>query len=128
MYTLNKLLKLTLAGLLATSFAPIAALASAEDAERSFSTNSTGTADAANANANAMTDGEVKKVDKGAGRLTIKHGELKNLGMPAMTMVFKVKDASMLDSVRAGDKVDFIAEKTGSQFTVVKLEPKKALQ
>lgn len=52
----------------------------------------------------AMTAGEVDKVDKDQGKVTIRHEPLANLGMPAMTMVFRVKDADMLDEVREGDK------------------------
>lgn len=63
-------------------------------------------------------DGEVKKVDKASGKLTIKHGELKNLGMGAMTMVFRAKDPAMLDRVKAGDKVHFTAENSNGVLTV----------
>lgn len=70
----------------------------------------------------ALSDGEIKKVDKAAGKLTIKHGELKNLDMPGMTMVFKAKDAAMLDSVKEGDKVRFTAEKVGGALTVTTIE------
>jgi len=73
----------------------------------------------------AFSDGEIKKVDKEAGKLTIKHGELKNLGMHGMTMAFKVKDAAMLDQVKPGDKVRFVAEKVGGAFTVTALETAK---
>ena len=72
-----------------------------------------------------MADGEVKKVDKGAGKVTIKHGELKNLEMPPMTMVFRVKDAAMLDQLKAGDKIKFEAEKIGGAYTVKKFEVAK---
>lgn len=58
-----------------------------------------------------MTDGEIRKVDKSAKKLTIRHGDIKNLDMPGMTMVFQVKDLAMLDLVKAGDKVKFKAEK-----------------
>ena len=68
------------------------------------------------ASATAMTDAEVRKVDKDAAKITLKHGELKNLEMPAMTMVFQVKDKSMLDQVKAGDKVRFAADKVGGAF------------
>ena len=74
--------------------------------------------------AEAMSEGEVRKVDKDTGKLTIKHGELKNLGMPPMTMVFRVKDPALLDKVKAGDKVRFNAEKIGGQYTVTAIEPK----
>jgi Cu(I)/Ag(I) efflux system periplasmic protein CusF len=122
---MNTLAKLTLAGLLAATFTTTTTLASAEETIKKSNSTAQETATSGSTDSNAMTDGEIKKVDKGAGKLTIKHNELKNLGMPAMTMVFKVKDASMLDSVKSGDKVSFVAEKIGSQFTVVKLEPKK---
>jgi Cu/Ag efflux protein CusF len=71
----------------------------------------------------AMADGEVRKVDKEAAKITLKHGELKALDMPPMTMVFQVKDKSMLNKVKAGDKVRFAAEKIGGQLTVTLIEP-----
>lgn len=71
----------------------------------------------------AMADGEVRKVDKDAKKITIKHGPLAKLDMPAMTMVFQVKDPAMLDLVKVGDKVKFDAEKVGAAFTVTKIEP-----
>ncbi len=72
-----------------------------------------------------MADGEIKKVDKDAGKITIKHGEIKNLEMPPMTMVFQVKDASLMDKVKAGDKVRFSAEKTKSGYAVTAFEAAK---
>ena len=54
-----------------------------------------------------MTDAEVRKVDKDGARITLKHGEIKNLDMPAMTMVFQVRDRSILDTLKPGDKVKF---------------------
>jgi len=74
---------------------------------------------------NALADGEVRKVDKDAKKLTIKHGPIKSLDMPAMTMVYQVKNPKMLDQVKAGDKVKFTAEKIGGQYTVTTLEPAK---
>ncbi|MFP3600451.1 copper-binding protein [Paraburkholderia sp. SIMBA_053] len=71
---------------------------------------------------NDMSHGEVKKVDNGAGKLTIKHGPLKNLDMEAMTMVFKVKDPAMLSQVKVGDKIDFVAEEIDGALTVTKLQ------
>ena len=73
----------------------------------------------------AMAEGEVRKVDKDAKKITIKHGPLQKLDMPAMTMVFQVKDPAMLDQVKAGDKIKFDAEKLGGAFTVTKIEPAK---
>jgi Cu(I)/Ag(I) efflux system periplasmic protein CusF len=69
-----------------------------------------------------MVAAEVRKVDKDARKITLKHGAIKNLDMPAMTMVFQVKDASMLEQVKAGDQVRFAAEMVGGQYTVVRLE------
>ncbi len=69
-----------------------------------------------------LSDGEVRKVDKQAKKITIKHGPLANLDMPAMTMVFQVKDPALLDQLKAGDKVKFQAEKVGSALTVTKIQ------
>jgi Cu(I)/Ag(I) efflux system protein CusF len=70
----------------------------------------------------ALTDGEVRKVDKENKKITLKHGEIKNLEMPGMTMVFQVKDAAMLDAVKPGDKVRFMAEKAGTALVVTAIE------
>jgi Cu(I)/Ag(I) efflux system protein CusF len=75
--------------------------------------------------ADPMAEAEVRKVDKEAGKITLKHGPIPKLDMPAMTMVFQVKDKAMLDQVKAGDKVRFEADRIGGQFTVVKIEPMK---
>lgn len=69
-----------------------------------------------------MVDGEVRKVDKSARKITLRHAEIKKLDMPAMTMVFPVKDPSMLDKVKAGDKVKFRAEVAGGALTVTEIE------
>lgn len=70
----------------------------------------------------ALADGEIRKVDKDARKLTIKHGELTNLNMPAMTMVFRVKDPAMLEKVKDGDKVRVAIEKVDGALTVTTLE------
>lgn len=72
-----------------------------------------------------MSSGEIVKVDKDAAKLTIKHGPLKNLKMPGMIMAFKVKIPAMLDQVKAGDKVSFIAENVQGAMTVTTLEAAK---
>ena len=77
------------------------------------------------AQAAEFTKGVVKKIDTKAKKVTIDHEDLKNLDMPAMTMVFQVKDPAMLDQVKAGDKVRFVAEKTGGAYTVTKIESAK---
>lgn len=73
----------------------------------------------------AVTEGEVKKVDKDAGKITIKHGPLKNLEMPPMTMVFRAQDPAVLNQVKIGDKITFVAEKVNGQFTATQVEVKK---
>ena len=75
------------------------------------------------AQAAAMTEGEVRKVDKAAKKITLKHGPIVNLDMPGMTMVFLVSDPALLDLVKTGDKVRFRAEKVGEEITVTKIEP-----
>ena len=72
-----------------------------------------------------MVDGEVRKVDKDARKITLRHAEIKQLDMPAMSMVFQVKDPAMLDKVKAGDKVKFKAESAGGAMTLTEIEPVK---
>jgi Cu/Ag efflux protein CusF len=72
-----------------------------------------------------MTNAEVRKVDKEAKKVTLKHEAIKNLDMPRMTMVFQVKDASMLDKVQAGDKVKFKVISEGGAYVVTAIEPSK---
>jgi Cu(I)/Ag(I) efflux system periplasmic protein CusF len=72
--------------------------------------------------AEPLSEGEVRKVDKDAQKITVRHGPLANLDMPAMTMVFQVKDAVMLDKVKTGDKVKFRAEKVGGAFTITQID------
>ena len=69
-----------------------------------------------------MSEGEVRKVDKSTGKITVKHGEIKNLDMPPMTMVFGVKDAAMLDKVKQGDKVRFRAASEDGKFTILEIQ------
>lgn len=71
------------------------------------------------------SQGEVRKIDKDAGKITLKHGPIANLEMPPMTMVFRVKDPTMLDKVKAGDAISFKAEKVEGNFTVTELGPAK---
>ncbi|MCO5975503.1 copper-binding protein [Ideonella oryzae] len=68
------------------------------------------------------TDGEVRKVDKAQGKITLRHGPIANLDMPGMTMVFRVSDAKMLDTVQPGDKVRFAADNVNGALTVTALE------
>jgi Cu(I)/Ag(I) efflux system periplasmic protein CusF len=77
-------------------------------------TASTGAAD--------LADGEVRKIDKDTGRLTLRHGEIRHLDMPGMTMVFQVREPALLDKLKVGDKVRFRAEKAGSGYAVTAIE------
>lgn len=69
-------------------------------------------------------DGEVKKVDPEAGKITLKHGEIRNLDIPAMQMSFRVADPAWLKRFQVGDKVTFTADKVGGQFTITSMSPK----
>lgn len=74
----------------------------------------------------SLIAGQVTKVDKSAGKITIKHGPIKKLGMDqGMTMVFKAQDPAMLKTVKAGDKINFDADEVNGQFTVTKIEKTK---
>lgn len=78
------------------------------------------------ANADQLADGEVRQVDRDAKKLTIRHGPLPSLNMPMpMTMVYQVRDPAILDRVKSGDRIRFIAEKISGQFTVTRIEPSK---
>lgn len=72
--------------------------------------------------ADAMTEGEVKKVDLQAQTITLKHGPIKNLDMPGMTMAFKAKTPALLGKVKAGDKVKFSAEMPNGALTVTAID------
>lgn len=72
--------------------------------------------------ASPTVEGEVRKVDKDQGKITLKHGPITNLEMPGMTMVFRVKDPAMLDKVKAGDKIRFTADKVEGNITVTTIE------
>lgn len=71
------------------------------------------------------TEAEVRKVDKAARKITLKHEAIKNLDMPPMTMVFQVKDAALLDQVQTGDKVRFTADKINGAYIVLTIESMK---
>jgi Cu/Ag efflux protein CusF len=75
--------------------------------------------------AQALADGEVRKVDKAAKKITLKHGPIASIDMPPMTMVFQVDDPGLLDKIRPGDKVKFDARKTGDRYTVTRIEAAK---
>lgn len=79
------------------------------------------TADAAKSS--TLTDGEIKKVDFDAGKVTIKHGEIKHLDMPPMTMVFTARDKNLLANLKPGDKVKFVVATENGKMIVTALQP-----
>ena len=108
----------TIFSLTLVSFLAFAGTAVAADAASAPASNGSATSASSD-----MTDGEVRKVDMDNKKITLRHGEIKNLGMPGMTMVFQVKDPAFLDKVKTGDKVRFTAEKMNGALTVTNIEP-----
>jgi Cu/Ag efflux protein CusF len=105
---------LTPIALLALALAP-AAWAAGEHGQQQAQASSP-------AQAESLTAGVVRKVDKAAGKLTIRHEEIKNLGMPPMTMVFRVKDPAWLEQLKPEDRIRFVADKVNGAFTVMRYE------
>jgi Cu/Ag efflux protein CusF len=104
------------ARLVATAFAiAVGSAALAQGSDHSHHT--------ATAAASPMTEGEVRKVDRPAAKITLKHGEIKAHDMPAMTMVFPVRDKALLDNVKAGDRVRFSLAGTDGRMIVTAIEP-----
>lgn len=68
-----------------------------------------------------LTNAEVRKIDLAAGKITLQHEEIKNLGMPPMTMAYQVKDRAALKPLKVGDKVQFSADKVNGAYTVLTL-------
>ncbi len=110
--TMNTNRKTLIAALAIALLAPLGALA--DDAHHK---------PAAAAGTGSLTDGEVRKIDLEASKVTLKHAEIKSLDMPAMTMVFVVKDKAMLDKLKTGDKVKFKVVNDGGKFTVTEIQP-----
>lgn len=112
---MNKVISTVLASLLLASSSAFAGAGGQPGAGQ--------TSAAASAESPDLVDGEVRKVDTENNKITIRHGEIKNLEMPAMSMVFQVKDPSMLGSVKVGDKVRFAAEKANGGIVITELRP-----
>lgn len=110
---MNKLFLTALALAATLAAIPATALAAAENAAGQ-TTSAAPSAD--------MSDGVVRKVDKAQGKITIKHGPLKNLDMPSMTMIFQVKDKALLDTVKDGDKVQFNAMDDNGKLVVTEIK------
>ncbi len=77
---------------------------------------------AAPASADEHADGEIRKIDAETGRLTIRHGDIKSLDMPPMTMVFQLKDKALLAGIKVGDKVKFKAISEGGKYVVTEIK------
>ena len=74
------------------------------------------------AQAPELAEGEVRKIDKDAGKLTLKHGAIKHLDMPGMTMVFQVSDKALLDKVKVGEKVRFQVTSEQGRYVVTDIQ------
>ena len=75
-----------------------------------------------------LAQGEVRRVDKAGGKISLKHGEIKNLDMPPMSMVFDVKDPALLNKVKVGDKIVFTADQINGAYTVMSIDLPPAVQ
>jgi Cu(I)/Ag(I) efflux system periplasmic protein CusF len=69
--------------------------------------------------------GEIRKIDKEAGKVTIKHGEIKTLDMPPMTMVFQLKEPALIEKFKVGDKVQFRVIKEGRAYLLTEILPQE---
>jgi Cu(I)/Ag(I) efflux system periplasmic protein CusF len=70
-----------------------------------------------------FADGEVRRIDKAQGKVNLRHGEIRSLEMPPMSMWFVLKDPAWVDGLKVGEKVRFVAEKVGTQYTITRIEP-----
>jgi len=110
-------MKRTVSALLLSTFAAVAAAQHQHHAPAA--------APAAQAASTDFAEGEVRKVDKAAGKLVIRHGEIKSVNMGPMTMMFTVKSPALLDKVAAGDKVKFRVEEIKGDYVVTAIEKAK---
>ena len=110
------------ASIAAVSVLPIASIA---DSGHDHSSQKMETGQAPRNAEAPMVDGTIKKIDRSTGKVTLAHGALVNLGMPAMTMVFRVKDIAWLDQMKEGNKIRFVADNVNGVITVVRFESGK---
>ena len=110
-------MKRTVSALLLSTFAAVAAAQHQHHAPA--------TTPAAQAASTDFAEGEVRKVDKAAGKVIIKHGEIRSVNMGPMTMMFDVKSPALLDKIAAGDKVKFRVEEIKGDYVVTDIEKAK---
>ena len=122
----SPLLALMLAGAMGPALAQAAASADGHDSHHPATTAATpaaqGTPGNAPADQSELSEGEITRWDARTLKVTLRHGEIKNLGMPPMTMVFRVNDASMLAPFRPGDKVCFRVEQKSTGYFITRME------
>lgn len=106
-------MKLVITALLAT-FISIAALAQTTPSTQAPAPNTMAAKD--------LAEAEIRKIDKDAKKVTLKHGPIKNLDMPSMTMVFQVRDATLFDKMVVGEKILFTAEQLQGAYVVTGVE------
>jgi len=111
--------------LIAATFTALGALSSPAWADGKMNHSKMGEVKMAQSGASELSEAEVRKVDMAQGKVTLKHGEIKSLDMPPMTMVFTVKDKAMLEGVKAGDKIRFKAANENGKMMVVEMTPAK---
>ncbi|MBE0589981.1 MAG: hypothetical protein CVU36_04170 [Betaproteobacteria bacterium HGW-Betaproteobacteria-9] len=107
---------------LAARLAAIALIGSTTIAHSQTATPAPAAPVASPASSLPLVAAEVRKVDLGAGKITLKHGEIPNLEMPPMTMVFQIRNPAQLGQIKVGDKVRFTAEKINGAYTVIDLQ------
>lgn len=67
-------------------------------------------------------EGEVVKIDRAQQRVTLRHGAIRNLDLPAMAMTFRLAEPAWLTRLKVGDKIRFEAEKVEGYYTITRLE------
>ncbi len=80
---------------------------------------------AASAQAAPMAEGEIRRLDPETGKLTLRHGEIRSLDMPPMTMVFTARDKALLSGLKVGDRIGFVAVHEGGRYLVTDIQPAK---
>lgn len=116
-------MKTLLATLISTSALLLSALPVVAQTPAAHDSHGHGATTAPAASAPTPTAGEVRRIDKAAKKITLRHEEIRNLEMAPMTMVFQVQDPALLDSVQTGDRVLFTADKVNGAFVVLTLKP-----